>query len=437
MRTVFRTLLLLAGVSLILLVVLGFVLTDAKPSVADSGLQGLDDAESVTELLHQLQTSVIERDAPHTIVITRAQANSLVAFLERAKPQVVGRVQLSESETELQLSYQLQKFGLTRYVNLHVAALPDNKLTFKYVRVGSLSLPGDWALSLVTFAVDYWTSSDIATFATEQVSSIKMTNDAVQVQLRPLEGLLKELTELQNGLNIDQDEWLSERTAFYLRFLARFSVNNEAIYNDPEPSLAPYLQAVISHAMNNAERSAAEENEAALLALTVFAGHHRFGNLVGQVQSDPARAVRPPHPTRLAGRLDLSQHFIISAGLKLLSEQGITNAIGEFKELMDRVMGGSGYSFVDLAADIAGVEFAALAIDPEQAAAVQRYIANGVNEEDFFPSIEGLPEGLDKTSFTERYESVESEVYQQQVAEVKKRVASLPIYQALSLKGRD
>ncbi len=38
----------------------------------------------------------------------------------------------------------------------------------------------------------------------------------------------------------------------------------------------------------------------------------------------------------LANRKDLSLHFIFSAAIKLLSEQGISVAVGEFKELMDK-----------------------------------------------------------------------------------------------------
>ncbi|WP_100656212.1 hypothetical protein [Alteromonas flava] len=409
-----------------------YLLTDSKPLVTESGLQGLDEAESVTALLQQLQRSVSERSRAHTIPISQAQADSLMAFIERAKPQIVGAVTITQASTELRLSVRFSLLGWERFANLQLHVLPGGGLQLERATVGSITLPGDWALGLVTGVVDYWTASDIATYAVEQIRHVTMTKDSIVVELAPLEGLLRELTNIQNGLNVDQDEWLSERTAYYLRFLARYSVNNLTVYNDPRPSLAPYIQAVITYTMQAPQRSAAEENEAALLALAVFAGHHRFGNLVGQVQVDPDKAVRPPHPVLLAQRQDLNQHFILSAGIKLLSEQGITHAIGEFKELMDRVLGGSGFSFVDLAADMAGVEFAAAAIDPARAEQLQQYIANGITESDFFPLINDLPEGLDKPTFTQQYSSVESAAYQLQVEKIRARITRLPLFQALA-----
>ena len=65
----------------------------------------------------------------------------------------------------------------------------------------------------------------------------------------------------------------------------------------------------------------------------------------------------------LAGRRDLLQQFIVSAGLRVLAENGVPMAIGEFKELLDSRSGGSGFSFVDLAADRAGLRFADYVIE--------------------------------------------------------------------------
>jgi hypothetical protein len=56
----------------------------------------------------------------------------------------------------------------------------------------------------------------------------------------------------------------------------------------------------------------------------------------------------------LGGRQDLRLHFIVSLGIKVIADSGISFAAGEFKELLDALSGGSGFSFADLAADRAG-----------------------------------------------------------------------------------
>jgi hypothetical protein len=101
------------------------------------------------------------------------------------------------------------------------------------------------------------------------------------------------------------------------------------------------------------------ENKAAILALSIYAGHWRFEQFTGQVgtkKNQPEPAITR-HIT-LGGRQDLRLHFIVSAGIKVISDSGVSFAAGEFKELLDALSEGSGFSFADLAADRAGTHFA-------------------------------------------------------------------------------
>ena len=127
-------------------------------------------------------------------------------------------------------------------------------------------------------------------------------------------------------------------------------------------------------------------------------------------------------------RNDLARHFIISAALELLSKQGMSLAIGEFKELMDRAKGGSGYSFIDLAADMSGTEFARVAIAEGKAHQVQNAMARIQSELEIIVAIDGLPEGLSKQAFTEQYGKVDSEAYLNEVKEIERRIRGLALY---------
>jgi hypothetical protein len=150
---------------------------------------------------------------------------------------------------------------------------------------------------------------------------------------------------------------------------------------------------------------------------------------VGDVQPREGEVVRPKYKPVLKSRADLNQHFIFSAAIKILSEQGLSIAIGEFKELMDRSDDGSGYSFVDLAADFAGVEFAVAATNISSATFVQNILAGITDEKVFFPDIVGLPEGLSKSNFTRVFTEVDSPEYLKMVRNIKQRIATLPIHQ--------
>jgi hypothetical protein len=103
-------------------------------------------------------------------------------------------------------------------------------------------------------------------------------------------------------------------------------------------------------------------------------------------------------------------------------------AIGEFKELMDRGQGGSGYSFVDLAADMSGAKFGSVAINPEKAVEVQNAIARIQNELEIITPINDLPEGLSKQAFTQVYGGVDSQAYLDEVKEIQRRLDEIALY---------
>jgi hypothetical protein len=247
------------------------------------------------------------------------------------------------------------------------------------------------------------------------------------LSVMPLDTFLKELNDVKQGVGGSSDEEMRLRTAYYLKHLSLLDVGKRSA---PQ-SLANYIGPVFSLAKKRSNYDTApKENEAAILALAIYAGHHRFANLVGDVQPKKGKVALPKVRPILKFRADLNQHFIFSAALKILSEQGLSIAIGEFKELMDRSDDGSGYSFVDLAADFAGVEFAIAATNPFSAGSVQNILAGIIGEDAFFPDIEGLPEGLSKNDFTLRFTEVDSPEYLRMVRSINQRIAELPIHRS-------
>ena len=102
--------------------------------------------------------------------------------------------------------------------------------------------------------------------------------------------------------------------------------------DDPRLSLVSYMAPLFAETIRQSSMQPhAQENAAAILALAVYTGHHRLANFIGDIQPSSERAALPRYRPVLAGRRDLTQHFVLSAGIKILSEQGVSAAIGEFK----------------------------------------------------------------------------------------------------------
>ena len=117
----------------------------------------------------------------------------------------------------------------------------------------------------------------------------------------------------------------------------------------------------------------------------------------------------------------------MSAAIAAAGGSVLADAIGAYKELDDS-RGGSGFSFADLLADRAGVEFAVAATGPS-AESVQRAMAQGTPQESLFmPRLDDMPEGLMEMAFRQRYSDLDDARYAHVKREIETRIAVLPLY---------
>lgn len=422
MRNALTSLLLLLLMLFALLAVL-LIDTDARVQVSSS--EQVDKADSVIALFEQMRTVIRERQYSHQVSISPAQAHSLAGFLQRARGDTQADVTFSKDSASLKISYFLGTVVTDFYLNAEVKVLSAPGVQIESVQIGNLTLPGNWALAVLEYLVNQRTQSGLASRALEWVTKVDISEAHILLDLAPSEPVLQALKEVKRQPDDLQTKLLKDQIVHYLRFLENVSLVAQL---QNKVSLVYYLSAVMQEASRLSESSDATlQNEAAIMALAIYAGNYRFSRLVGSLSIPVQDIPTAPHPTVLAGRTDLSLHFVYSAAIKLLSEQGFSIAVGEFKELMDRGEGGSGYSFTDLAADLSGAHFAALAVDPQYAKHVQTTILQQPQEATFLPSLQGLDEGLDIKAFTDKYQAVDSPAYQQALELINDRIALLPI----------
>lgn len=173
-------------------------------------------------------------------------------------------------------------------------------------------------------------------------------------------------------------------------------------------------------------------NQAAILALGVILGEDAVAAVARrQVYPGHAReraAIR--EHVRIHGRSDLSQHFWVSAALTVLSDPARALTVGLAKELKDSIPGGSGFSFVDMLANKAGIRFAVVATqNVDSARDLQRRLAKGVATADLFPAIDGFPEGLSQDAFRTEFGGLGGPETQRLFTEMDRRIAALPALQ--------
>ena len=171
------------------------------------------------------------------------------------------------------------------------------------------------------------------------------------------------------------------------------------------------------------------ENRAAILALTILLGREGVEQFVGNVLEPADRKQLPSLMGRatLRGRSDWPRHFLVSAAMKLVSNDATGDSVGVFKEHIDSQAGGSGFSFADLLANMAGSRFAQLATGSERGAiAVQSALGSTFDVENVFPFAADLPEGLSAEEVERDYGGVQGVGYQRVLREIQYRLEELP-----------
>ena len=98
---------------------------------------------------------------------------------------------------------------------------------------------------------------------------------------------------------------------------------------------------------------------------------------------------------------------------------------------MDATSGGTGFSFVDLTADRAGTLFTVMATrNASSARDLQLKIRQGFTIADCFPVIGGLPEGISRDDFQNKYGGLGGADTNRIVEEIKRRLANCSLLNA-------
>jgi hypothetical protein len=133
------------------------------------------------------------------------------------------------------------------------------------------------------------------------------------------------------------------------------------------------------------------------------------------------------------GRHDLCQHFVVSCALTAVGGREAAEAAGLLKEVLDSRPGGSGFSFCDLSADMAGVAFAKqLLASPALLERVERSFTVA----DYALPPAGLVEDLGQEEFIKRYGGTDDERFLKEQEALRRRVLALPGYRHSAAKPK-
>lgn len=381
---------------------------------AKRAIKQMVNAESMTIL------SVSERDL-----------DSSFSLMNRAVQRLKGDAKVTSLGLDAAITLALPKNPVRRYVNTRFGIVPsDRGLKISKVSVGSVELTGATATWLLRFGLNVALGDNLGDDILGAVRSVQFSAKSAKLRIIPVSRLKARLKQAGNRIaEVRDDVALLGDPALIRIYYARLVELDEGVRGKGGHSLSAYMKPLFKLAQSRGG-DAAVENRAALFALVIYFGDRRFERLTGKVRTGSLQGHRRKgKQIRLEGRNDLMLHFLVSAGLQLVSDYGAAMAIGEFKELLDSTGGGTGFSFVDLGADRTGLRFAVTATDSVGGAKrLQRALATATSESAFFPRFRDLPERMSETTFKRRFGGVGDARYKAMVDKIDARINALLIY---------
>jgi len=420
LRAVARILFYGFGALMVLCVMLVFFGIGDKPALEVGWSPTRDDLVRAKKILHE--GSKTKPDEIGIIELTEADLNLAGNYLLNRYSKSAADLDLKNNELRLVVTMTLPRNSLGQYLNIsfRLGNIKDSDLpVITKFKAGKLLLPAKLAAFVIDSIIQHSSLNEYFILATRPIKAVAIDNQKLTITYYPNKDTL---IQARNFLTHTGD---SSTLNIYQQKLADIVAKH-----DPEwrLSLADLLRPLFELAYQRSTlETAIDENRIVISAINDYVNKQETKKLLSTPESAPATTGQQ-YAAFLYKRIDLAQHFIGSAALTASVNKQAAQIAGEEKELSD-AHGGSGFSFIDLAADKAGTRFGEMATaSPENARKMQKAMSVIKDYSDFMPDPRDLPEHMNEADFKQRFESVNSPVYQEISRRIDARISAAPIY---------
>jgi len=363
-----------------------------------------------------------------TFEINQTELGALSKLGSHLLPRTLLNINASNFGILISTSTELSA-SLKQYMNVDCWLFDEYQQGMKIDKctVGNITINGWFVETFFIKFIRIIMGEEVANTANELINKSVYKDNAIVFSAQKSKDLKQHVNDSMSAIG--------DLASFYAQSnnVSAAVVNNYLTAMDEVKSteLSDYITVLFNLAKQRSiDNDPAEENSAIIWALAVKFGSARFAKLIGVKRSE-TKGKTP----LLRGRADLTLHFIYSAVIQQLSDFDIGLNIGEAKELLDANSGGSGYSFSDLAADKAGLQFAQyITSGTSEAENAQNALMNISNENEFFPFIHDLPGGFTGNHFKRVIQSTESDTYKKIETEIDQRIEKLGLYNKINKK---
>lgn len=359
------------------------------------------------------------RGAPGTgtqsVTLTGQDVTLLVRYAASRWRPAAARVSLRDGSADVVASVELPANPLGRWLNIRAELIQSQGLPrIASVTAGRVPVPAVAANAVARWLLRRTPSGSPLALARDAVRQVRFQQDSVHVEYAWAGGAGAQFRTLL----VPSDDVL--RLEAYNAELAR---QVASLPRDSTLSMADLLRPMLAlAAQRSATGDAIGEHRAMIATLALYVTGVRLDRWIASAADWP----RPPlRRVTLRGRDDLAKHFLVSAVVASQSGSALADVVGVTKEVDDS-RGGTGFSFIDLAADRAGRRFGELAVSNTQK--LQTIVSKGLTEADLMPDVSGLPESMSAAAFETRFGGVGAPRYERMLQTIDARLDRLRLF---------
>lgn len=424
MRLFLRSLGLSFSILALAIVALLYLTIDPAPAIP---LAWKPDSQLAKELFKKTAANVQRNQ---NLELNEAELNHAINSIVNRYLRSNTHITLTEKDTAIgKIAIQLPAGLLSGFINIdfslqnHVDGLTVTSLT-----LGRLDVSNQLTDSLIHLLLKHSVLKHYYFLALQHVKSVQIHQQQLEVSyvFNSLAEGFQSLASEQLAAGNVRPEKLSttpENLVFFQQKLAEvIKHHNPTTRLSIADLLRPLFDVAYRH---SAESTAISDNIAIIYVVSAYVNNNEIPFYIPLKESLPAAQI---YPVFLYKRTDQAKHFMLSAALTTTGGPHLADILGQEKELRD-AFSSSGFSFVDLAADRAGMKFSERATaSPKDAKELQRIMAQIQDYSAFMPATQDLPEKLSNAQFTERFDSINSKAYRRLLQTIDDRIEALPIY---------
>jgi hypothetical protein len=400
---------------------------DDKPLVTKTHKVGVEDLKAAKDFLNQYDPRNIPDGKITRITANQRQINAALAGALAAAPML--KAQIVPSRYGLlgavtgEIPVPDNPFG--RFVNMRMLIEPSAEgLRIGRLSIGDIEIPSAVVRPTFIVVMDQLAGPGRGKAFLETIRSVEVTGDQITIVYAPKAGLIDDIKGAAKTVVAAADPEIAKV------YWARVHELYESLPKSERVSLTRFMKPMFELVQRrSASGNPVEENKGAIFAMAMFFADIRVERFIGKVREGKYSGAAPKTShVVLQGRHDWIQHYLLSAALKFAGGRGITDFIGEVKELGDTGKE-SGFSFTDIGADRAGVRLAeVLTESPDRARRSQQILAAVTEEPVMFPEVRDFPEGLTEEQFRARYGDRGTPEFNKLIEEMDRRIAAIPLY---------